>query len=82
MDRAGRIHIPGKFESTVRIDSPDCIIDYYFQWNPELRIGFSYIPTLLTWIDPFNLKGKGLQQEVVNCFFKNEQAKMRGQTHA
>ena len=48
---------------------------FLFQWNPELRIGFSYVPTLLTWFDLFNLKGKEMQQEVVNCFYKIEQAK-------
>merc|ERR1712037_416166 len=28
-----------------------------FQWHPELKIGFGYVPTLLTWIDLTNNKG-------------------------
>ena len=39
-----------------------------FQWNPDLKIGFGYTPTLLHWQDPFtNHKGRLLQQEVVKC---------------
>ena len=39
-----------------------------FQWNPNLKIGFGYTPTLLHWQDPFtNHKGRLLQQEVVKC---------------
>ena len=38
-----------------------------FQWNPELKIGFAYTPTLLHWFDMTNGRGRLLQQEVVNC---------------
>lgn len=38
-----------------------------FQWHPELRIGFAYVPTLLTWFDISNAKAKKLQKEVVKC---------------
>ena len=38
-----------------------------FQWDPELRIGFAYTPTLLLWYDQFNEKGALLQQEVTKC---------------
>ena len=32
-----------------------------FQWHPELKIGFGYVPTLLTWIDLTNNKARQLQ---------------------
>ena len=38
-----------------------------FQWHPELRIGFGYVPTLLTWTDLINNKARLLQAEVVKC---------------
>merc|ERR1711970_1163478 len=38
-----------------------------FQWHPELKIGFGYVPTLLTWIDLTNNKGRLLQEEVRKC---------------
>merc|ERR1712130_1069288 len=38
-----------------------------FQWHPELKIGFGYVPTLLTWIDLANNKGRLLQEEVRKC---------------
>ena len=41
-----------------------------FQWHPQLRIGFGYTPTLLTWIDLLNNKAKLLQGEVVKCATK------------
>jgi len=37
------------------------------QWHPELRIGFAYVPSLLTWIDPINNKARSLQMEVKKC---------------
>lgn len=43
-----------------------------FQWNPELRIGFAFVPTSLHWYDMTNTRGKMLQQEVVKCV-KNRQ---------
>jgi len=38
-----------------------------FQWHPELKIGFGYTPTLLTWIDLLNNKARLLQGEVIKC---------------
>lgn len=38
-----------------------------FQWHPELKIGFGYVPTLLTWIDLTNNKARWLQEEVRKC---------------
>ena len=38
-----------------------------FNWNPELKIGFGYCPTLLLWYELFNEKGALLQQEVIEC---------------
>ena len=38
-----------------------------FQWDPELKIGFAYCPTLLLWYELFNEKGALMQQEVTNC---------------
>lgn len=38
-----------------------------FQWNPELNIGFSYVPTLLNWVDLVNNKARLLQGEVIKC---------------
>ena len=38
-----------------------------FQWHPELKIGFAYVPTLMNWIDLTNNKGRLLQGEVVKC---------------
>ena len=37
------------------------------QWNPELKIGFAYIPTCLHWYDLENLRGAKLQKKVVEC---------------
>ena len=41
-----------------------------FQWNPDLKIGFGYTPTLLHWQDATNSIGRNLQQEVVKCVQK------------
>ena len=38
-----------------------------FQWHPELKIGFGYTPTLLTWIDLINNKARLMQGEVIKC---------------
>ena len=38
-----------------------------FQWHPELKIGFGYVPTLLNWIDLTNNKARLLQGEVEKC---------------
>ena len=38
-----------------------------FQWHPEHRIGFAYVPTALNPIDVFNERGKSYQKEVLRC---------------
>ena len=38
-----------------------------FQWHPDYRIGFAYVPSLLEWSDPTNRRGGLLQEEVVKC---------------
>ncbi len=38
-----------------------------FQWHPELRIGFAYVPTALNPLDFFNQRGKTYQQQTVQC---------------
>lgn len=38
-----------------------------FQWHPQYRIGFAYVPTALNPIDVFNERGKSYQQEVLRC---------------
>ena len=35
-----------------------------FQWNPDLRIGFAYVPSYLHALDMTNARGKKLQEEV------------------
>lgn len=41
-----------------------------FQWHPELKIGFSYVPTFLAWEDFGTTKAAMLQKEVVDCVKK------------
>lgn len=38
-----------------------------FQWHPELRIGFAYVPTALNTLDFFNQRGKTYQRQIVQC---------------
>ena len=38
-----------------------------FQWNPEYRIGFSYVPTFLAWEDSANTRAARLQKKVIDC---------------
>ena len=38
-----------------------------FQWHPEHRIGFAYVPTALNPIDVFNERGKSYQEEILRC---------------
>lgn len=38
-----------------------------FQWHPEKRIGFAYVPTSLNVLDLANERGKAYQAEVVKC---------------
>ena len=38
-----------------------------FQWHPEKKIGFAYVPTSLNVLDIVNERGKAYQAEVVRC---------------
>jgi len=38
-----------------------------FQWHPELKIGFAYVPSLLQTLDFANTRGAYLQAEVKKC---------------
>ncbi len=38
-----------------------------FQWHPQHRIGFGYVPTSLNVLDIANERGKAYQAEVVRC---------------
>jgi CubicO group peptidase (beta-lactamase class C family) len=38
-----------------------------FQWHPQHRIGFAYVPTSLHVLDFVNERGKAYQSEVVKC---------------
>jgi CubicO group peptidase (beta-lactamase class C family) len=38
-----------------------------FQWHPEYKIGFAYVPTSLNVLDLVNERGKAYQVEAVNC---------------
>ena len=38
-----------------------------FQWHPERKIGFAYVPTSLNVLDLVNERGKAYQAEVVGC---------------
>ena len=38
-----------------------------FQWHPELKIGFAFIPTVLNPIQQANERGAILQQLVKDC---------------
>ncbi len=38
-----------------------------FQWHPERRIGFAYVPTSLNILDIVNERGKAYQAEVLKC---------------
>lgn len=37
------------------------------QWEPELQIGFAFVPTKLHWYDLFNMRGAALQNAVKEC---------------
>ncbi len=41
-----------------------------FQWHPQHKIGFGYVPTSLNVLDLFNERGKGYQAEVLRCVEK------------
>ena len=38
-----------------------------FQWHPEQRIGFAFVPTSMHMIDLYNERGKVYQEEVLRC---------------
>jgi len=38
-----------------------------FQWHPQFKIGFGYVPTSLNVLDLVNERGKAYQAEVVKC---------------
>ena len=38
-----------------------------FQWHPDLKIGFAFVPTCLHWFDFANLRGASLQKIVLDC---------------
>lgn len=42
-----------------------------FQWHPEYRIGFGYVPTSLYVVDVVNERGKAYQAEIVSCIKRN-----------
>ena len=44
-----------------------------FQWHPELRIGFAFVPTCLHYLDLSNCRGAEIQQIVKECC-KNSKA--------
>ena len=46
-----------------------------FQWHPDLKIGFAYVPTLLDWYTVENRKGRLLQGEIVKCVEKLQNGK-------
>lgn len=41
-----------------------------FQWNPEHKIGFGYVPTSLNVLDLVNERGKAYQAEALRCIDK------------
>ncbi len=38
-----------------------------FQWHPEKKIGFSFVPTSLHVLDVVNERGKTYQAEIMKC---------------
>ena len=40
------------------------------QWHPELKIGFAFIPTLMSGVEVTNERGAVLQQIVKDCCTK------------
>ena len=41
------------------------------QWNPELKIGFGYVPFDFNYLDRYNVRGSQLQKIVKECVLKN-----------
>ena len=46
-----------------------------FQWHPELKISFAYVPTLLDWTDVINGKALKLQKKVVQCVKERQKSR-------
>jgi CubicO group peptidase (beta-lactamase class C family) len=44
-----------------------------FQWHPQYRIGFGYVPTSLNVLDLVNERGKAYQTEVLKCVLRQQQ---------
>ena len=42
-----------------------------FQWNPELKIGFAFVPTCLHLFDIADLRAAELQKIVIECVLRN-----------
>ena len=51
-----------------------------FQWHPDYRIGFGYVPISLNVLDLVNERGKAYQAEVLRCVEELEKA-ARAQVH-
>jgi len=49
-----------------------------FQWHPQHRIGFGYVPTSLNVLDLVNERGKAYQAEVLRCVEKRRAAERPG----
>lgn len=47
-----------------------------FQWHPEHKIGFGYVPTSLNVLDLVNERGKAYQAEVLRCIEKLGQSEV------
>jgi len=45
-----------------------------FQWHPQKRIGFAYVPTSLNWFDIVNERGKAYQLETMRCVERTTRA--------
>ena len=43
-----------------------------FQWHPQLKIGFAFVPTFLNTTEPVNQRGAKLQQIVKECAEKDQ----------
>lgn len=48
-----------------------------FQWEPQLKVGFAYVPTLLEFHCMANKKGARLQEEVLRCVRSQMSAKIK-----
>jgi CubicO group peptidase (beta-lactamase class C family) len=44
-----------------------------FQWHPQYKIGFGYVPTSLNVLDLVNERGKAYQAEVLRCVLRQQQ---------